>query len=257
MTFTAYGDVDAILTALRDGVAAALAEELAGVYVTGSLAWGGYAPGASDIDVLVATSRPLSPEQFETLRALHGSLRESDPPLSHRMDVPYLTVVELAGGEPAGTHPMADSSVLRMVPHTLERTFDRHIGRERGIVLLGPPPREIIAAVTPDQLRAATHEELRGPWMRNLQPEQEDWLRPRHRQAFAVLTMCRALHTLHTGELLSKPDAAGWAIEHVDVRWHELIGRSLAWRFDRTPDDVEETRAFMRFVLNAARQYGG
>jgi predicted nucleotidyltransferase len=250
---TPYPEANAFVDALRDGIEGALAHEITGIYVTGSIAWGGFDPAISDVDLLVATVEHLSADRIDALRVMHEGLREHTPPLSHRVDVLYLPPSALrpsGGAHPV--HPVLDSHRFEIEPHWSDHAFSRHIARERGIALYGPPPADVIGPVSPDELRASARDQLRHGWRRNLEPEQQEWLSHRHRQAFATLTMCRALHTLATGDLLSKPDAAAWALSTLDRRWHPLIERALPWRYDRTPDDTSEVKAFIRWILEQA-----
>ena len=247
---TPYHDVNALLAALSQGAARVLGDRLSGFYLTGSLAWGGYEPGASDVDVLVAIARPLVARETEALRAFHEQVAVSPLALAGKLDVLYLAPGALLSRERRhAAHPMVDSGRFTLEAHDSNHAFNRHIACERGIVIIGPRPPELIAPVSPEELRNAVRQQLAGPWQRNLEPEQREWMSYRHHQAFAVLTMCRALHTIETGELLSKPEAAEWAVRSAEPRWHQLIQRALPWRFDRSLDDPSDTLAFMRWAM--------
>jgi hypothetical protein len=75
-------------------------------------------------------------------------------------------------------------------------------------------------------------------------------------QAYAVLTMCRALYTLRHGDVVSKTAAARWAQEALGQPWEGLIERALAWRRDELSSgessvlDMAETLGFIRCVLD-------
>jgi hypothetical protein len=69
--------------------------------------------------------------------------------------------------------------------------------------------------------------------------------------AFAILTMCRALHALEYGTIVSKPMAARWAQNELDDRWSQLIEWSLAVQAgDEHHDLYHESLEFIRFTLN-------
>jgi hypothetical protein len=130
--------------------------------------------------------------------------------------------------------------------------IERHILREHGRALHGPSPRDLIDPVHPDELRAATREMLLGFWSQQLHGP--DWLRTREYQAFAILTMCRALYVLASGTVASKRVAAEWAKRALDPAWTPLIDRALAWRHDRTPDDMAEMLRFVDWAVEQARR---
>jgi hypothetical protein len=126
--------------------------------------------------------------------------------------------------------------------------IQRHIIREQGRVLVGPPPQALIDPVEPDDLREAVRGILTGWW----QPMIADPTNL-HRdgyQPFAILSMCRALYTLERGSILSKPASARWALATLEPRWHGLIERGLAaWQAGAPVDALGEVQAFIRYVV--------
>lgn len=72
-------------------------------------------------------------------------------------------------------------------------------------------------------------------------------------QAFAILTMCRALYTLDIGEQATKPQAARWAGEALGKPWRDHIGWALQHRHDFTPHDPTMAHEFIDHVLKLAR----
>jgi hypothetical protein len=129
--------------------------------------------------------------------------------------------------------------------------IERHIVREHGIVVAGPSPRTLIDPISPEMLRAATRQLLSEFWAQQL--DGPDWLRTRDYQAFAILTMCRALQTLATGAVTSKPVAAVWAQKNLAAPWPALIAKALDWRHDKREDAMSEMLAFIRWTLAHAR----
>ena len=91
--------------------------------------------------------------------------------------------------------------------------MQRTILREQGVSVAGPPLRPMIDPVSPDEIREGVRGVLRGWWTSLL--DNPRWLRDGEYQAYAVLTMCRALYTLQHGTIASKPVSARWALAHV------------------------------------------
>ena len=77
-----------------------------------------------------------------------------------------------------------------------------------------------------------------------------DRLRDREYQAYAVLSMCRALYTLQHGILLSKPASARWALDTLNERYATLIEQALAWPDGPQPDSLNETLALIQYTLD-------
>ena len=101
-----------------------------------------------------------------------------------------------------------------------------HTLRRRGITVWGPPAHTLVPPVS-----AAA---LAGDMRRNLGFLSRRM--PHYVQAgaatqvFGVLSLCRVLHTLRTGEIVSKLEAAQWALGELDPAWHPLVQRA-AWRY--------------------------
>jgi hypothetical protein len=126
--------------------------------------------------------------------------------------------------------------------------IQRHIIREHGAALAGPPPATLIDPVSADDLRWATAQLLQEWWVPVLADPSR--LPNCEYQAYAVLTMCRALYTLKNGAVATKPQAARWALAHLDPQWGDLIRTALAWRHGVDLDRLDEVLAFIRDTVS-------
>jgi hypothetical protein len=117
----------------------------------------------------------------------------------------------------------------------------------------------LIDPVSPDDIRHAVTGTLQEWWFPML--EDPSWLRehnsPYH--AYAILTMCRSLHALEHGTIVSKPVAAVWAQSELGGEWHKVIEQSLATRlgareFNLYNDALELIRFTMGKVSSIAKQ---
>jgi Domain of unknown function (DUF4111)/Nucleotidyltransferase domain len=237
-------------------VGEALGEELVGVYLSGSLALGDFDRASSDIDVLVATAGPLGEAALERLRRLHAELQAAGP-WTAKLECVYLPLAALRRYDPADRrrYPIAPSDRgFRLGRQGPTWVLDRQVAREHGLVVLGPDPRSLIDPVAPDELRATARAHLQDFWAAQLPGDSRTagpaWLRPRNYQAFAILSLCRALYTLQHGEVASKPAAAAWASRRLGPPWPSLVATALAWRSDERPDDAALAET-MRLVADA------
>lgn len=251
---TPYPEVNAALALLLREARAVLGAEFVGLYLYGSLSLGDFTPSSSDVDFLIVTREALPPAIQEALAALHARLAVSDLPYARKLEGWYFPQAALRCHDPhAGPVPTigADWPFGLAEPGAVW-IIERWIVRERGVTVAGPPPSTLIDPVSAEELRGAVRELLRDFWARQL--DGPDWLRTRDYQAFAILTMCRALHTLATGTVVSKPAAAAWATAHLAPRWSPLIARALDWRHDTRPDDMGEMLAFVRWTVAQASE---
>ena len=129
--------------------------------------------------------------------------------------------------------------------------------REKGVVLAGPDPRELVDPVPPDALRTEVCGTMDRCLAADLEPlDAVGWV------AFWVGLYCRMLHTLATGEVHSKKAGSAWALANLDPAWRLLIEKAQAFRDqDRArfldpadPADLAATRAFVAYAMEVADQ---
>jgi hypothetical protein len=252
---TPYSDVNWLLQDFLVALQALLGKQLHGFYLYGSLSLGDFDPKSNDVDFLIVTTEELSGKVLDHLREMHATLAANGNPYAQRLEGSYISRTALQRYDPDhADHPTIGSDwEVQVARHGSNWIIERHIVREHGVLVWGPSPRSLIDPVSPHELRLAVSEALEQFWQKQLTGPEPEWLRPRHYQAFAVLTMCRALYTLSQGEIVSKPAAAAWALQTLDPSWRPLIERALIWRHQHDKDELTETLAFMHFALTFSR----
>jgi hypothetical protein len=236
-----------VLDHLLADVQTVLADRFAGMYLYGSLSSGDFDPRRSDIDFVVTTTVELPEDVIAALDNMHTRIMSGGMKWAKKLEGSYIPQAALRRYDPKGPpYPTLNEGHFYMAPHGSDWIIQRHIIREHGVTLAGPPPATVIDRVQPDDLRGAVRGILAEWWAPML--DNPDWLRRDEYQAFAVLTMCRALYALEHGDIASKPVAARW-VQKTHNEWAELIERALAWHHGDSWDDLEQTLAFMRYTL--------
>jgi predicted nucleotidyltransferase len=220
------------------------------MYLYGSLASGDFDPKSSDIDFVVVTDDFLSGETISKLEDLHKRIWSNGLKWAAKLEGAYVPKDLIHRDDPNG-HPCPTVNEGQFYVANLgsDWIIQRHVIREYGVVLEGPDPKSLIASVSSDEIRRSVLGILDEWWFPML--EHPNWLSDRGSEyhAFAVLTMCRSLHALKHGTIVSKPTAAHWA-EIKFREWSPLIKKSLIAQHEKANGFLDEALSFIRFTKN-------
>ncbi len=235
-------------------IQAALGDKLLGFYLVGSLVTGDFDSSTSDVDLIAVLKSELTDDEVQRLDALHADLIRTRPNLEDRIEVIYIAADRLKGD-------VQDYSIAEISPgepfhvkeiHHDEWTVNWHVLREQGITLFGVDPKTLVDPVPHEKIVRV---------VRDLCQQPPTWTTPTHLkgQGYWILTLCRSLRLIRTGEFVSKPQAAHWAAEQFP-QWAWLILKTLVWRIvDRDPDDdalalypdIQRLDAFLLAQINS------
>ncbi len=252
-------DVQRVLDVLTPSIRAVLGPELVAIYTDGSLARGDF-DAASDIDFVAVVRADLTPTQFADLQTLHDRIARLDTRLALEIEGFYVPprALGVAGSRSLMVPNLERGPGERLKPVALAAYWIPHLWvmRTHGVALYGPPPRDLIAPVTADDLRAAMRELLAG-WAARMEADPTGLASSGYR-CYAVLSLCRMLYTFERGDVLSKTAAAEWATGRLGAAWAPVIAEAVATRLGvgrpSTADEVDSARAFIRHVIALAAE---
>src|SRR5260370_31324975 len=180
---------------------------------------------------------------------MHDAVEDEHKECHDRIEVSYITFAALNAvrsrtGKIANISP---GDPFHMRESSREWLSDWYLVREKGIALFGPSPKTIIEPISKDEFIQTIkgHANAWGLWIHDMHG--------RRSQAYAILTMCRALYKCKNGEQVSKKQAALWARRELPD-WSQLIQNALVWREDWRNEQVDheatfvETKRFVDFV---------
>jgi hypothetical protein len=252
MSVTPYPAVNEVLNRLLTETQAILGDRFVGMYLYGSLASGDFNPETSDIDFVVVMTELLPGETVEALQAMYLGLLNSGLKWAKKLEgafVPQDVIYRHTLSGPAV--PTVNEGKFYEDPLGSDWIIQRHIIREHSTALAGPPPASLIAPVKPEEIRDSVRAVLAEWWWPMI--ENPEFLRRTEYQAFGVLTMCRVLHALRHGTIVSKPVAARWVLEVVDQQWVPLIQWAIAWTHADDSDHLEDTVHFLRYMRDMTK----
>ena len=246
---TPYPDINELLDLLLNNVKAILQEKFLGMYLYGSLSSGDFNPKTSDIDFLVVTNSLFPEEKIAALKSMHEQIWASGMKWAARLEGSYVPKDHIRRHNPHGPAcPTVNEARFYVDRRGSDWIIQRHIVRECGVVVEGPDPKTLIDSVTAEDLRSAIHGILQEWWFPML--EDPSWLKKHgsNYHGYAVISMCRALHALQHGTIVSKPVAVQWAEQSLEPRWHPLLEKAVASQSGIDFDIFDETMEFIRFT---------
>ena len=229
----------AAAAALRDGLACVLGPVLRALYLYGAAMFA-ETEAIGDLDYHALLDRPPSAAQRAALEVAAAELAASHPPYGAELDGWFILL-----GDARRSAPPAHliRTELRDGAWALHRA---HWLAGRCVVLAGPPPAEIVAVPTAEELRAGLNSEL-------------DFAARDHSDAFAVLNACRIIRSVvDSNVVLSKFGSAWWALEHLPGEHAPAIRAAMA--VYRGQASAQETAALAAgraaIMALAARELG-
>lgn len=255
---TPYPDVNEVLNLLLSNAKEILGNQFVGMYLYGSLSSGDFNPETSDIDFLFVTDSSLSDETISKLEAMHEQTWATSLKRAGKLEGAYVPKELIRKHDSNGAPcPTVNEGKFYLDRPGSDWIIQRHVVREHGVVIEGPDPKALIDFVTPEDIRGAIMGVLNEWWFPML--EDPSWLRDHEAgyRSFAVITMCRVLHALEHGAIVSKPKAIQWARAKLDDQWKQLIDKAVAVSNHEEQDILlDETLDFIRFTRDKVRING-
>lgn len=184
--------------------------------VGGSAATGDYLPGVSDLDLVALVSGPLSAARMRTLSAMHADLDEGD---AVGLQVGCAYVQDTLLHQSGALHPTWSHGTL--VRRSLSGIARVELARH-GYAVFGRAPRDLLPAVSDDDVRRAAYDELTGYWAKAASRPWW-WLDPVIAE-LGLTSMARGRYALASGQFLSKTlaidlaHAPPWLIDQLRAR---------------------------------------
>src|SRR5215471_4240393 len=87
---TPYPAINTVLNEWADGLKRLLGKKIVGLYLSGSLAYGDFAPGRSDIDLQAVVQNPLTEDELRSVEQLHKDVERRCPEWAGRIECSYV-----------------------------------------------------------------------------------------------------------------------------------------------------------------------
>jgi len=227
--------LDLLLTKIRK----VLGQKLKGLYLYGSLVWGGFDHSVSDIDLLAVTSDDVTKAEYDRLKEMHEDFARTHPAWNNRIDVQYasesgLNTFRTQSSKMAVISPGEPFHIIDAGVDWLANWF---FVQDYGLDIYGPSSNQFLNPISKVEFLQAVFDHALF-WKDHVKQTRKS----RPYQSYAVLTLCRALYTVRYGEQVSKQKATDWAMSQLP-EWAEFIREALYVRshtWETTQEDADK-----------------
>lgn len=254
MKLTSYKDINEILILLKKDLLGILGENLLGLYLIGSLTYGDFDKGSSDIDLFVVTHRPLSKNKLSEIIKMHNHIGKLHPEWHKRIEVSYITQKMLLDKKPPKkVRPYFNAGKMWHFPFGYEWILNLYQLYKYGVTIYGPGPKNYVKRVNTNDVIKASRANLLNEWQPKLKEstpfKNADYDRS-HLQAYAILTMCRILYVSKNKKFSTKKEASLWAKNIYNNLWSVLIDKAEKWKHGDEMNAEQETLSFIKFTID-------
>ncbi len=247
MNTTLDPTIASLLTELQTDIASVMDDAFVGLYLFGSLVYGDFTEGVSDVDLLAVSRTIVTEPDIDQLREMHQRFAERHPAWEGRIEVAYQSLHGLRTfhTERSLMGIISPGEPIHLIEAGDDWLINWYFVLDHGVTIAGPPPETIIAPISRAQFVESARAQARW-WGRRIQGVREQ----RH-ESYPVLTASRALYTHRTGEHVSKIKAARW-VQATYPEWADLLEmaleRRVALEADNPVDTFDDTIRFIEMV---------
>ena len=182
ISFTPYQDINDVLTRLSQGMEVVLSKNLIGLYLFGSLSYGDFNQGSSDIDLVAIVREPLDAYELERIKQLHKRIGELNLKWHDRLECSYTPLAMFTEIlPPVEPRPYYGGGVFYdEAPYGNEWIINNYLLYKHAIPLIGGDIKKIISPIDITEVQKACIRDLFHEW----EPKMTDyeWLDNSHYQ---------------------------------------------------------------------------
>lgn len=220
-------NIDVILSEIKSVSSNIIGDDLVGVYIHGSYAFGCYNPHKSDIDYLVVVNSPMTEEK--KLEYLTAVLRINEAATKkgiemsvvlrrHCENFTYPTPFELHFSNSHLRRISEDIVSYCREMNGVDRDLAAHftVTRAVGIKLCGEPIQSVFSPVP--------HEAYLDSIASDVENAASDIF---ENPVYVILNLCRVAAYVNDGAVISKADGGMWGLRNLPIKYHGIITDAL------------------------------
>ncbi len=240
-----------ILQTIKNAYSLILADNLTGIYVHGSIAFGCFNWEKSDIDFLVVVNQSPTLEEKKALIQSLLTLDEFCPKKGLEMSVilenvcrefQYPTPYELHFSNDHKERCKADVEAYCRSTNGVDKDLAAHftVTRNVGITLCGKPVEDVFGMVPKEAYRDSLRYDIENA--------ENDIL---DNPVYIILNLCRVLAYIREEKVLSKKQGGEWGITHLPPRYRAVVQAAIGSYCGKTSFTIDEAeaKAFAKYML--------
>ncbi|MDR3172770.1 MAG: DUF4111 domain-containing protein [Treponema sp.] len=229
---------------------------IVGIYLFGSLAYGGFDKKRSDIDIVVITKTLLKGPELDTIRNIHSEMEDINKKWSKRLEASYTPAEMLKERNPPEMpRPYYGGIFYNEATYGNEWLINNYLLYHYGITIYGPEFKTLInKPVDIKDVQDACIKDFYKEWLPKT--NDDEWLSNSHYQSYVVLNICRILYTAHKSEAANKQKSCDWVKKHY-TEWRDLIDESEEWDYTKTMNKADDVKRFIRFAQKIIENRNG
>ena len=228
-------------------------QELLGVYLFGSLSYGDFVPGRSDIDLLAVIKRKASESEVIAVEELFQEIGQKFQLWKGRVEcsfTPASFFKEIL--PPVEPRPYFGEKFYKEATYGNEWLINNYLIQEHGIKLFGGDFKALIPHIAIKDVQEASRRDLLSEWVPKL--DDPEFFKDSHYQSYLVLNLCRILYTLTQAEAGSKKTASSWVANNFPER-QSLIEEAQHWEIGKNMDRKNEVENFLKFAISITKPH--
>lgn len=246
---TPHKEINKMLTSFVQGTEHIFSENLVGIYLSGSLAYGYFNVNKSDVDLVTVLRKPAIARDIKQVKLLYKEIENDYSIWAGRLESSHVPIDMLYSVLPPKIpRPYYNNRTFyEKAPYGNEWIIDKYLLYEYGVPLIGKQFREITTPVDVLEVQKACIRDLFEEWVpktTNL-----ELLNDSHYQSYMVLNLCRILYTIMQHPTGSKIVAASWIKNEFGQQWRDLIETAEQWQYGKEMVLHKEVIAFTKFVV--------
>ncbi|CAM2952636.1 nucleotidyltransferase PLUS glutamate rich protein GrpB PLUS ribosomal protein alanine acetyltransferase [Legionella steigerwaltii] len=252
-TISPYHDINLILEELSFQINQTLGNKLIGLYLFGSLVYGDFKEGRSDLDLVAIVKQPLNEKDLEQVKKLHRVMGEDYPKWKERVECSYTPIHMLAHVlPPEEPRPYYGGGIFYVdADYGNEWIINNYLLSMQSIPLIGPDFHSLINPIDIIDVQKACIKDLFKEWEPKI--HDPEWLSNSHYRSYIVMNLCRIFYTVYWNKTASKTVSAVW-IKRTYIQWKELIEAAEAWEYGKTMSYKNEVIDFIKFIVNEIKK---